>query len=358
MTGAASTGAGRILTGSARVRRPGFALAFTLVLAVGLTSLVAAASPLPPTMAWLDAPLPGSVLPAGPVSVVAHAAHPSGIVRVELLADGVVVDAFDSGDTLSAFLVSPFEWSPPAPGAYTLAVRAKSAAAGWSDAAGAGVTVDWTLVAPTERPTATASPDRSAGPSPSDGRSATPSPGASGRTTPSPGATSAATAAAGPTPAPGATATPKPSTGPGPTPTPAPVVTPTPAPVVTPTPAPTRTPTPTLPPCTPEAPQLVSPSDFTEIRDPVLNPPTFLWEYLEIPACQPSSFRVQVSTSRDFSTLLYNEIVPSTSWDWTPPDALADCQAYAWRVIPRRSDGTDAPSSAIWTFSTFIGRCG
>jgi hypothetical protein len=49
--------------------------------------------------------------------------------------------------------------------------------------------------------------------------------------------------------------------------------------------------------------------------------------------------------------------VPSTSWEWTPPDALADCQAYAWRVIPRRSDGTDAPSSAIWTFNLFIGRC-
>jgi hypothetical protein len=124
----------------------------------------------------------------------------------------------------------------------------------------------------------------------------------------------------------------------------------------TPTPAPTRSPTPAPTPCTPPAPQLLSPGDGVQIVDQ--NPPTFLWEYLEIPSCQPSSFRIQVSTSREFSTLLYDAIVPSTSWEWTPPDPLADCQTYAWRVFPRRSDGSNGPSSDIWTFNLFIGRCG
>jgi hypothetical protein len=100
----------------------------------------------------------------------------------------------------------------------------------------------------------------------------------------------------------------------------------------------------------------LSPGDGVEIVDQ--NSPTFLWEYLEVPSCQPSSFRIQVSTSREFSPLLYDEIVPSTSWEWTPPDPLADCQTYAWRVFPRRSDGTSGPSSDMWTFNLFIGRCG
>jgi len=50
-------------------------------------------------------------------------------------------------------------------------------------------------------------------------------------------------------------------------------------------------------------------------------------------------------------------IVPSTSWDWTPPSALPDCQTYAWRVFPRRSDGTNGPASPIWTFAMWVGRC-
>ncbi|MEW5992228.1 MAG: hypothetical protein AB1736_12900 [Chloroflexota bacterium] len=99
----------------------------------------------------------------------------------------------------------------------------------------------------------------------------------------------------------------------------------------------------------------MSPPDGTTLYD--TTQPTLLWQYLEIPDCLPSSFRVQVSASRDFSTLLYNEIVPSTSWEWTPPSALTDCQTYAWRVFPRRSDGTNGPSSAIWTFSLLVGRC-
>jgi hypothetical protein len=351
MTGAALAGAGRTPAGP-RVRGPSFALAATLVLAVGMTGLVAAAGVQPPTMAWLDAPLPGSILPAGPVSIVAHAAHPSGIVRVELLADGIVVDTLESGNTMSTFLVAPFDWSPPAPGPYTLAVRALSAAAGWSDAAGAGITIDGELVRPTDRPTATASPDGSAGPSPSPGRSAVPSPTASGRTTPSPSTAPGATPSAGPTPTAGPGVTPTPGAGPTPTPTPGAGPTPTPTPV------PTRSPTPAPTPCTPIAPELLSPGDGVQISDPIENPPTFLWEYLEIPSCQPSSFRVQVSTSRDFSTLLYDAIVPSTSWEWTPPDVLPDCQTYAWRVIPRRSDGTNAPPSVVWTFNVLIGRCG
>ncbi|MEW5992396.1 MAG: Ig-like domain-containing protein, partial [Chloroflexota bacterium] len=172
--------------GSPPMRRPGVALAATLVIAVGMTGLVAAAGAQPPTMAWLDAPLPGSVLPDGPVKVVAHAAHPSGIVRVELLADGALVEARDGGDTLPAFLAVTFDWAPPAPGPHTLAVRAMSAATGWSDAAGAGITIDADLVAPTDRPTETVTPDGSPGPSSSPGRSTSPSPTASGPSTPGP----------------------------------------------------------------------------------------------------------------------------------------------------------------------------
>jgi hypothetical protein len=37
---------------------------------------------------------------------------------------------------------------------------------------------------------------------------------------------------------------------------------------------------------------------------------------------------------------------------------LPDCQTYAWRVIPRRSDGTNAPPSVVWTFNVLTGRCG
>jgi hypothetical protein len=272
-------------------------------------------------------------------------------VRVELFADGVLVDTLDTGNTISTFLVAPFEWSPPAPGPYNLAVRAFSAAAGWSDAAGAGITVDGDLVLPTDRPTESTSPDASRSPSPSPGRTGSPSPTASGRATPTPSAAPGTTPSAGPT-----SAVPTPTTGPGATPTTGPGPTPTVAPTPTRTPTPTPTPSPTPPPCTPIAPALLSPPDGTTVFD--TTQPTLLWEYLEIPACPPSSFRVQVSASRDFSTLLYDEIVASTSWDWTPPSPLADCGTYAWRVFPRRSDGTNGPSTDIWTFTLFVGRCG
>ncbi len=327
----------------ARLRLPGFTLATTLALVVGMSGLVAAADGQPPTRAWLDSPLPGSVLPLGPVSVVAHAAHPSGIVRVELLADGVVVDAIAFGDTLSTFLVTPFVWSPPAPGPYALAVRAQSAAAGWSDAAGAGITVaDGEPVPPSERPSPTATASASAG------RSESPAASPTGRATPSP------TATPRPTPNP----TPRPTSTTRPTPTPTPTPTPSPTPTPTPSPTPTPTPSPTPAPCTPPAPGLLSPSDGFEIRDPGLNPPTLRWDYRLALTCEPGSHRVQVSTSRDFSTLLYDVVVSGAARAWTPPDALPDCQTYAWRVIPRRSDGTNGPSSAIWTFTMFVGRCG
>jgi len=75
--------------------------------------------------AWLDQPIPGSVLPLGSFPLKAHARHVdgSGITRIEFLVNGVPVGAVDT-DPAAAIVYGETSWNASAPGEYTLVARA------------------------------------------------------------------------------------------------------------------------------------------------------------------------------------------------------------------------------------------
>ena len=91
--------------------------------------------------AWIDAPLPDSVLPFAPVDVTSHFYHPTGVKQIELSVNGSALRTDPSPDTKSDFVFITQKWSPPAPGEYRLSVRAQSNSGDWGDSATAAVTV-------------------------------------------------------------------------------------------------------------------------------------------------------------------------------------------------------------------------
>jgi hypothetical protein len=310
------------VTGSRRALR--FTLALSILLSLGGTA-AAADPPGAQARAWIDAPLHRSELPVGPVQLIVHATDSGGIDLVELRVDGELEAEADVDDD-PVFVQLSMAWTPPGAGDFRLEVRARNPDGAWGATARTFVTVG--------------TPPRASG-SPSPGPGATPPAGATPGPTPS-------QAPVGTSPTPTPAATPKPSAAPTPRPTPSPTPAPTPRPTPTPAPAP----------CTPPPPDLLSPSDGFEIRDPDLNPPTLHWGYRNgTGGCDPAGYRLEVAHDAGFTNLVGAVDLGPGVTSWTRADAFDDCGDYFWRVHPKRSNGSLASPSATWSFEIFVGRC-
>jgi hypothetical protein len=75
--------------------------------------------------AWLDQPVPDSILPLGAFPLKAHARHVdgAGITRIEFLVNGVPVGAVDT-DPAASLVYGEATWNASAPGEYILVARA------------------------------------------------------------------------------------------------------------------------------------------------------------------------------------------------------------------------------------------
>ena len=244
------------------------------------------------SMAWLDAPLDGSVIVLGPVDVTAHAASPDGVASLELVANGVdpaQESAQDSAAVSSAaggsnFEVAVFEWEPPGLGVFDLVVTGVENDGDRTASTSARVEI----VEPPASTTSTTTP-------------------ATTTTTTTPTTTTTVPAT---TTAPATTVPPTvPSTTSAPT-----------VPTTT-APAPSTTVA-----CTPDL-VAVSPIDgaFTIDRSPRL-----VWSS----SCDPAAFVIEVSRIPGFERIDVQATVPGTERSWTvPDDQLLACNAdFYWRV--------------------------
>jgi hypothetical protein len=108
--------------------------------------------------AWIDAPLDGMRLPLGvPYDVVFHITFDSAVAAGELSVNGQVLATLPNPAVGSNLATLHQSWTPPAPGEYTLRVRAESASGQWGDYAQVVVEVGQPTVTPSETPSPTAS---------------------------------------------------------------------------------------------------------------------------------------------------------------------------------------------------------
>jgi hypothetical protein len=138
------------------------AAAAALALLLGACNLPSAVSQGGGPRAWIDAPLDGSSLQLGPVTVVAHGADPGGMALVEFSVDGVVQVEPGAPDEPQPGLASwEHIWQPGGPGNYRLQVRVQNRGGVWSAPAEAQVTI---LPVETATPTITATSTATATP--------------------------------------------------------------------------------------------------------------------------------------------------------------------------------------------------
>lgn len=117
-----------------------------LLIAVFIAACDPINSPLPTlqTMphSWIDAPLDASTVPPNPaVEVTSHSSDPLHIVQVEFSVNGQVAQTSPNVDTSQTLVLTKQMWLPPAPGNYTLMVRAQNSAGVWGEYAQVVVTV-------------------------------------------------------------------------------------------------------------------------------------------------------------------------------------------------------------------------
>jgi hypothetical protein len=111
----------------------------------------------------IESPADGDSLPLGPVTIVYSASSSDNIAEVELSVDNAVVMRVD--EINQSISVSEFTWTPYAPGAYTIRVRARSGENVWSDYEQINITIEQapeptaTVAVPTVTPEPVATPD-------------------------------------------------------------------------------------------------------------------------------------------------------------------------------------------------------
>jgi hypothetical protein len=283
------------------------------------TSWGAAAAPV--ARAWIDNPLDGAVVAAGPVPITAHAYDPGGVADLVFVVDGedqqgVVPD--NAGHTLVNVTIS---WAPAGEASYVLAIygRDRGGQRGLP-----GRVVVQVGTAPTGGPDVSATP--TAGPT----------------ATPGPDASTAPPLAQPPshstTQAPSHSTTQSPQSPPPPS-----------QPTST-TPKPPASSPPPGPPCTPPAPVLLEPAEGEVFTSENYFVTTFTWSGWRgsPPECPPSGFRIEVFHGR---TVIADDLAASTT-TWQPPQPLSCGLAYTWRVGSKRSDGSLANWSPYRGFSS------
>jgi len=83
--------------------------------------------------AWFDMPINNSSYPLASVQLVFHASDPGGISQAELRVDGQPAGSFNSPDTKASLVTFNQNWTPLAPGKYTLQARARNNKQVWSE---------------------------------------------------------------------------------------------------------------------------------------------------------------------------------------------------------------------------------
>jgi hypothetical protein len=129
----------------------------------------AATSSAGPT-AWIDAPLDGSQIPVGDITIVMHAASPDGVQSVALSVDGQLLDELSAQNPEDHIIHLDTSWSPPGPGQYLLEAVAVDGGGHAGPPADALVSVRGTELTVTPTPaasaTATATPTTAPTPTP------------------------------------------------------------------------------------------------------------------------------------------------------------------------------------------------
>ncbi len=84
-----------------------------------------------PASVWIDAPLDGSAIPLAPYLLVFHGTSYTGISEFEIRVNGAAIDAVPpkstapGGSGYGALFYSDYQWTPPAPGSFLIAVQVK-----------------------------------------------------------------------------------------------------------------------------------------------------------------------------------------------------------------------------------------
>jgi hypothetical protein len=284
------------------------------VVALVLLVLVpgAGAGEMPDAVAWVDAPLDGSTVPAAPLEIVAHATDPGGVTTVAVSVDGALI-ATVPFDGRTSLVTARVAWTDVTPGIHLVTAQGRGSSGALGLPAGAVVVV-----------------------------------AAEGGATPSPAAPTA-TPSSQPTPSPGPGATSGPTATPRSTPKPTP----------RPTPKPTRTPRPT-PVCSPPPPNLVFPVNGRIIGPDDQNPPTFTWR-AGSPDCEVTGFHLHVWNH----VLGYEKDVDLSDNSWTPNNPLDidpsdpwECAHYQWEVWSYGPDGEAGELSTDTFRVSPTGQCG
>jgi hypothetical protein len=272
----------------------------SLVLAIGVgATVVRAGAPdgsEPPSNAWIDTPLGGTIVEPGPVTVLAHATDAGGVTGLRLLVDDE--PSADANDLSGTLAQATFTVEIVAEGEHRLV----AVGVGESGEVRSAPVV---LVVGTPTDPTTTSTETTL------------------ETT---------TTTAGSTTVPGSTAaTTVPRTAP---PTVATTVAPTAPPTPPPTPPPTAPPTTT---CTLVTPTVISPAGSETNNSTVI---TFVWRY-DGP-CDPATFVVQVSRDRTFSTVDVSARVDGNLRSVTL-SVFCEVGTWQWRVGPSASPSGASP---------------
>ena len=119
-----------------------------------------------PPQAWIDAPLDQSHIPLAPYQVTFHGSDPGGVTQGELTVNGEVLTTLATTSPDNTLSVFRTEWSPSAPGEYTLQARALNSDGAWSEYAQAVVEVGEPTPTTTLTPTPTLTPTETVTPTP------------------------------------------------------------------------------------------------------------------------------------------------------------------------------------------------
>jgi len=93
----------------------------------------------PGPMTWIDRPLDGDHVPLAPVTIQAHASDAEGVATIEFYVGESLLEAVEVGGKRLGD--AGLEWMPPAPGEYTILVRAADAQGNFGSSVSARIIV-------------------------------------------------------------------------------------------------------------------------------------------------------------------------------------------------------------------------
>ncbi len=107
---------------------------------------------------FIDNPQNNSSLPFAPVTIIYHATDIGGISLIELSVNGQILASDPNPDPGGQSAVMNFTWNPPAPGSYTLQVRAQNKEGIWGNPVRSMIVVQEESAAPSPNTQITTAP--------------------------------------------------------------------------------------------------------------------------------------------------------------------------------------------------------